>query len=87
MTKGTTTMTKPRRVRVLMDIDNQKYITAADLLNVDGDSATITRIAGMENPRLEMTINRAAVLGRKRGGRRGRRQRQLQTVLKHITKP
>ena len=65
---------KNKRVRVLMPAAGRDYVTAADLLQYEGETALVSNIAGCD-PALTMGLDSSRILGRKRSGRRGARQK------------
>lgn len=65
---------RTKRVRVLMPAQGRDYVTAADLISYEGDTATICNISGLD-PSLSMGLDSSRILGRKRSGRRGARQK------------
>lgn len=67
---------KVKRVRVLIPASRRDYVAAADLvaMSPSGDMATIINISGLD-PELCMGLDSRRILGRKRSGKRGNRQR------------
>ena len=60
-----------------MPAQGRDYVTAADLISYEGDTATICNISGLD-PSLSMGLDSSRILGRKRSGRRGARRDERQ---------
>lgn len=65
----------PKRLRIIVPGQGHDYISCGDFVSEDNGMTTVRNVRGL-NPDLQFSLDGSRILGVKRSGRRGRRQRQ-----------